>query len=104
MTLYFVTGLVLATALALAMYYVLQDWVLKEKLKLDDAKGYFLIGCIVIAFAISALYFYLGQQFGFDQEEQRATIMALSILLDIMATLLALIYGLVKFHEPEHYS
>ena len=48
-------------------------------------------------------FFYAGQALGYDQQEQTSAAMALGILLDIMVTLLVLIYGLVKFREPEHY-
>lgn len=100
---FFVLGILIASVGAYGMYYVFQHYVLLERMKLDDAKGYYLISCIVMAFIISAASFYIGQQLGYDQKEPTSSMMALAILLDIMATLLVLIYGLVKFHEPEHY-
>lgn len=103
MVVYFMVGLLMAGALAYGVFYLLQDYVLKEQLALDDAKGYFLIACILVAFVVSAACFYIGQVLGYDQTEQTSTMMALGILLDIMVTLLVLIYGLVKFREPEHY-
>lgn len=103
MIFYFLFGVLLAGGLAYGAYYLLQNWVLEERLDLDDAKGYYLIGCIVLAFLVSASCFYFGQLLGYGQDEHSSTLMALCILLDIMATLLVLIYGLVKFREPEHY-
>ena len=103
MIFYFLFGLILAGGLAYGAYYLLQNRVLEELLSLDDAKGYYLIGCILVAFFVSASTFYLGQVLGYGQDEQSSTLMALCILLNIMATLLVLIYGLVKFREPEHY-
>lgn len=100
---FFVLGILISSASAYGLYYTFQHYVLQEQLKLDDAKGYYLISCIVAAFVISAASFYIGQLFGYDQKEPTSSMMALAILLDIMATLLVLIYGLVKFHEPEHY-
>lgn len=103
MLMYFVVGMVVAAVLAYGAYYVLQVQVLTERLSLDDGKGYYLISCIVSGFLISAGFFWLGQSFGYDQQEHSSTMMALSLLLNIMVTLLVLIYGLVRFHEPEHY-
>lgn len=100
---FFLVGLLLAGALSYAAYYFLQEQVLNESLSLDDAKGYYLVVCILVAFVVSASCFYIGQLIGFDQQEETSTMMALAILLDIMVTLLVLIYGLVKFREPEHY-
>lgn len=103
MLVFFLSGLILSGALAYGAYYLLQRLVFEERLSLDDAKGYYLIGCILVAFAVSAGCFYVGQGLGYDQQEETSTTMALGILLDIMVTLLVLIYGLVKFREPEHY-
>lgn len=103
MIVFFVIGILLAGSLAYGAYYLLQMQVLEERLTLDDAKGYYLIACILVAFLVSAGFFYAGQALGYDQQEQTSTAMALGILLDIMVTLLVLIYGLVKFREPEHY-
>ena len=69
---------------------------------MDDGKGYFLVACILIGFVVSVTCFYVGQTLGYQQEDT-STMMALAILLDIMVTMLTLIYGLVKFREPEHY-
>lgn len=100
---FFGLGILVASASAYGLYYIFQHYVLLERMKLDDAKGYYLISCIVTAFVISAVSLYVGQLLGYDQKEPTSSMMALAILLDIMATLLVLIYGLVKFHEPEHY-
>lgn len=100
---FMLTGLVLSSVMSLAAYYAWQQTVLRERFKLDDAKGYFLMSCILIAFFNSAGLFYYGQALGFDQTDDSSTLMALGILLSIMATLLVLIFGLVKFHEPERY-
>lgn len=103
MIVFFVLGMLLAGALAYGGYFLLQAQVLEERLTLDDAKGYYLITCILVAFLVSAGFFYAGQVLGYGQQEQTSAAMALGILLDIMVTLLVLIYGLVKFREPEHY-
>lgn len=100
---FFVLGILVSSAGAYGLYHVFQYFVLLERLKLDDAKGYYLISCIVTAFIVSAVSFYIGQLLGYDQKEPTSSMMALAILLDIMATLLVLIYGLVKLREPEHY-
>lgn len=100
---YFSIGILLAGGLVFALYYYLQISVLNERLTLDDGKGYLLISAIVVAFLMSAGSFAVGQYFGYDQNEQSSSLMALAILFNIMAALLMLIYGLVKFHEPEHY-
>ncbi|WP_430461356.1 hypothetical protein ACQUQU_00840 [Thalassolituus sp. LLYu03] len=93
----------MAAGLCLAAYWYLQEQVLKEALSLDDGKGYFLIACILIGFVLALGCFYAGQAMGFDQQEDTSTMMALAILLDVMVTMLTLIFGLVKFRNPEHY-
>lgn len=103
MLIYFVAGVLLAGGLTYSLFYYLQMQVLKESLSIDDGKGYLLISTIVVAFLISAGSFWVGQYLGFDQDEHSASLMALCVLFNIMATLMVLIYGLVKFHEPEHY-
>ncbi|WP_420589373.1 hypothetical protein [Bacterioplanoides sp.] len=100
---FFIVSMGAAGAVCFAAYYLLQQKVLDESLTLDDGKGYFLVACILIGFVVSAAGFYVGQVVGYDQSESTSTMMALAILLDIMVTLLTLIYGLVKFREPEHY-
>lgn len=100
---YFIVGVLLAGGITYAAYYFLQDRVLKEALSIDDGKGYFLISVIVIAFAMSGASFFIGQTFGFDTNEQDSGLMALCILFNIMTALAVLIYGLVRFREPEHY-
>lgn len=103
MLVYFVAGVLLAGGLTFSAYYFLQAQVLGETLKIDDGKGYFLISAIVVAFLMSAASFFVGQRLGFDLNEQDSGLMALCILFNIMAALAVLIYGLVRFHEPEHY-
>ena len=100
---FFVVSMGVAGAICFAAYHLLQQRVLEETLTLDDGKGYFLVACILIGFVVSAAGFYIGQVVGYDQNDGTSTMMALAILLDIMVTLLTLIYGLVKFREPEHY-
>lgn len=100
---YFVTGMVLAAAMCFGAYWVLQQKVLEEVMSLDDGKGYFLVACILIGFVLALGCFYVGQSLGYDQQESSSTMMALAILLDIMVTMLTLIFGLVKFRNPEHY-
>lgn len=100
---YFLVGMGLAGVICYMAYFLLQRKVLEETLTLDDGKGYFLVACILVGFAVSAGCFYVGQVIGYDQQEATSTMMALAILFDIMVTLLTLIYGLAKFREPEHY-
>lgn len=100
---FFLVSMGIAGVVCFVAYFLLQRKVLEETLTLDDGKGYFLVACILIGFLISAGGFYVGQTAGYDQQEGTSTMMALAILLDIMVTLLVLIYGLVKFREPEHY-
>ena len=100
---FFLVSMGIAGALCFAAYYLIQMKVLEEVLTLDDGKGYYLIACILIGFVVSAAGFYVGQTAGYDQQEATSTMMALAILLDIMIALLTLIYGLVKFREPERY-
>lgn len=100
---FFVAGMVLAAGLCSGAYWLLQQKVLKETLSLDDAKGYFLITCLLIGFILSLGCFYTGQGLGYDLQEDTSTMMALAILLDIMVAMLTLIFGLVKFRNPEHY-
>lgn len=103
MLVYFAVGVLLAGGLTFAAYFFLQTQVLNEALTIDDGKGYFLVSAIVIAFLMSAASFFVGQSLGFDTNEQDSSLMALCILFNIMAALVMLIYGLVRFHEPEHY-
>ena len=103
MVAYFLVGMALASLLCYGAYFLLQVKVLDETLTMDDGKGYFLVACILIGFVVSVTCFYVGQTLGYDQQEDTSTMMALAILLDIMVTMLTLIYGLVKFREPEHY-
>lgn len=84
-------------------YRIFQQRVNIGLLTLDDAKGYYLIAAILIGFLGSALSFYVGQILGYSNQEESSSAMALVILLNIMAALLTLIWGLVKFHEPEKY-
>ncbi|MAD45672.1 MAG: hypothetical protein CMI02_14105 [Oceanospirillaceae bacterium] len=100
---YFMVGMVLAAALCFGAYWLIQQKVLEETLSLDDGKGYFLVACILIGFVLALGGFYTGQTLGYDQQEASSTLMALAILLYIMVTMLTLIFGLVKFREPEHY-
>lgn len=100
---YFISGILLSLGVSYVLYAFFRDKVLAEELKLDDAKGFYLIGCIAVAFALSALFFIAGQKFGYDGNEDTSTLMAISILLDIMMVILMLILGLVKIQEPEHY-
>ena len=91
---------------AMICYYThrfFQQWVDKDQLLVDDAKGYFLISAIFIGFTASAISFYVGQTLGYGEQEATSTAMGLAILLDVMAALLTLIWGLAHFREPEQY-
>jgi len=103
MVVYFLVGMVLSAGLCFGAYWFIQQKVLEEVLSLDDGKGYYLVACILIGFVLALGCFYTGQSLGYDQQEESSTMMALAILLDIMVAMLTLIFGLVKFREPEHY-
>ncbi|MBE0482477.1 MAG: hypothetical protein IBX52_03150 [Bacterioplanes sp.] len=100
---YFLIGMVLSALLCLGVYALLQQRVNNEQLSLDDGKGYLLVSCIVVGFIVASAGFYIGQVLGYDRQEHTSTMMALAILLNIMVTMLSLIFGLVKFREPERY-
>lgn len=92
------------TALAcFGVYRLFQQQVLEQYMTLDDAKGFFLIGSILLGFIASAISFYIGSLMGYSAQEESSTVMALTVLLDVMAALLVLIWGLVKLREPEVY-
>ena len=93
----------IAVLICYGAYRIFQQRVNSGLLTLDDAKGYYLIAAILIGFLGSALSFYVGQVLGYSNQEESSSAMALAILLDIMAALLTLIWGLVKFHQPEKY-
>ncbi|GGY58320.1 hypothetical protein GCM10011297_33750 [Bacterioplanes sanyensis] len=103
MVAFFVVGVVTAASFCLAVYAWLQQKVMAERLSLDDGKGYYLIACIIIGFAAAAGSFIVGQWLGYDSSEQTSSMMALAVLLNVMASLLTLIFGLVRFHEPEQF-
>ncbi|ASP38707.1 hypothetical protein CHH28_08440 [Bacterioplanes sanyensis] len=100
---FFIVGVMAAAGVCLAVYFWLQQKVVNETLSLDDGKGYYLIACIIIGFAAAAGAFVAGQMLGYDASDNTSTMMALAILLNVMASLLALIFGLVRFHEPEQF-
>lgn len=103
MEFFFVVSVLISGGLCFGAFFILQHQVLEENLKFDDAKGYYLMACIVIGFFSCSGSFYFGQKFGFDIQESTSSILALVLLMDIMSALLVLIYGLVKFRQPEHY-
>jgi NADH:ubiquinone oxidoreductase subunit 5 (subunit L)/multisubunit Na+/H+ antiporter MnhA subunit len=100
---FFIVGVLLAAGVCLTVYFWLQHKVVAETLSLDDGKGYYLIACIIIGFAAAAGAFIAGQWLGYDSNEQTSSMMALAVLLNVMASLLTLIFGLVRFHEPEQF-
>jgi hypothetical protein len=100
---YFIISISMTAIICYCAFRFFQQQVNTCQLTLDDAKGYYLISAIFIGFLGSALSFYVGQVLGYSDQEDSSTAMALAILLDIMAALLTLIWGLVKFHEPEKY-
>lgn len=103
MFIFFVISILISGGLCFGAFVLLQHQILEERLKFDDAKGYYLIACIVIGFFSCAGSFYFGQKLGFDVQESTSSILALVLLMDIMSAMLVLIYGLVKFRQPEHY-
>ena len=100
---YFVISISMTALICYGAYRIFQQRVNSGLLTLDDAKGYYLIAAILIGFLGSALSFYVGQVLGYSNQEESSSAMALAILLDIMAALLTLIWGLMNFHQPEKY-
>ncbi|MGK0250247.1 MAG: hypothetical protein ACI910_003016 [Oleispira sp.] len=100
---YFIISISMTALVCYGAYRILQKQVDTCQLTLDDAKGYYLIAAILIGFLGSAISFYIGQVLGYSNQEESSSAMALAILLDIMAALLTLIWGLVTFHQPEKY-
>jgi len=103
MAIYFLSGVLVTLVLCGGIRWWLQQLLNKEKLMLDDAKGYFLILCFVIVFLVSAGFFWAGQILGYDQTEETMQPMVLAILMDVLVALLSLIWGLVSLKEPEQY-
>lgn len=103
MAIYFLSGVLVTLVLCGGIRWWIQSLLTQEKLMLDDAKGYFLITCIVVGFLVSAGFFWAGQVMGYDQAEETSQAMGLAILLDVMVALLSLIWGLVSLKEPEQY-
>jgi hypothetical protein len=100
---YFIISISMTALICYGTYRIFQQQVDTCKLTLDDAKGYYLIAAILIGFLGSAISFYVGQVLGYSNQEESSSAMALAILLDIMAALLTLIWGLMNFHQPEKY-
>lgn len=103
MFVFFLISVLTTIAIGLGAFMLLQHRVLDESLKLDDAKGYYLMACILIGFMTCAGSLYAGQALGFDLQETNSLLLSLVLLMDIMAALMVLIYGLMKFRQPEHY-
>lgn len=103
MAVYFLSGVLVTLVLCTSVRWWIQSLLNQERLLLDDAKGYFLITCIVVGFLVCAGFFWIGQVAGYDQVEETSQTMGLAILLDVMVALLGLIWGLVSLKEPEQY-
>lgn len=103
MIIFFLLSILAAGGLCYGAFLFLQNRILDETLKYDDAKGYYLIACIVFGFIVCAGSFYVGQKLQYDAQEATSSWLALVLLMDVMAALLLLIYGLVKMRQPEHY-
>lgn len=103
MEVYFLTGSLITLVMCGSIRWWIQSLLNREQLFLDDAKGYFLISCIVIGFLVSAGFFWAGQVLGYGETPETSQAMGLAILLDVMVALLSLIWGLVSLREPEQY-
>lgn len=103
MAVFFLVSILATVAIGLGVFMLLQHKVFDESLKLDDAKGYYLVICILIGFVACAGSLYTGQMLGFDLQEANSLLLSLVLLMDVMAALMVLIYGLMKFRQPEHY-
>lgn len=100
---YFLLSVGITGALCFTVYRLFQQQVYQQTMSLDDAKGFYLISSILLGFITSAISFYAGSMLGFGAQEETSAFLALTVLLDVMAALLMLIFGLVKMHEPEVY-
>ena len=60
MAIYFLSGVLITLVLCGGIRWWIQRLLAQEKLMLDDAKGYFLITCIVVGFLVSAGFFWAG--------------------------------------------
>ena len=100
---YFMISISMTGLICYGAYRFFQQRVNTCQLTLDDAKGYYLIAAILIGFLGSGISFYVGQVLGYSNQEESSSAMALAILLNIMVALLTLIWGLVRFHQPEKY-
>lgn len=103
MAVYFLTGSLITLVMCGSLRWWLQSLLRREQLMLDDAKGYFLIACIVVGFLVSAGFFWAGQILGYGDTQETSEAMGLAILLDVMVALFSLIWGLVSLREPEQY-
>ncbi len=103
MAVYFLTGCLITLVMCGSIRWWIQNLLNREQLLLDDAKGYFLIACIVVGFLVSAGFFWAGQVLGYGETQETSEAMGLAILVDVMIALLSLIWGLVSLREPEKY-
>jgi len=103
MAVYFLSGVLVTLVLCSGTRWWLQWMLSKETMRLDDAKGYFLILCILFGFLSCAGFFWAGQSAGYGDNPETSQAMGLSLLLDLGVALLSLIWGLVSLKEPEQY-
>lgn len=103
MIVYFLLVVLFTIALCSLLYRYLNQQVLESNIKLDDGRGFFLIGILLIAFVSTVLAYYMGGVFGFTDDNVYQGQMVLVLLLNVLASLLVLIYGLTHFKEGERY-
>lgn len=103
MIVYFLIVVVLTMSVCGLLYRYLSQQVLQLNIKLDDGRGFFLIGILLVAFVSTVLAYYLGGVFGFTADEVYQGQMVLVLLLNVLTALLVLIYGLIHFKAGERY-
>ncbi len=103
MILYFFMTFVGTMGLCLLAYRFFGQQIEGLTLKLDDGRGYFLVCIMLITFFGSALSYYVGCILGYDQDSAQLSNLGAVIMLNTLAALGVLTYGLMHFKEGERY-
>lgn len=103
MILYILFTLACTVGLCVVAYRFFFRKIEQFEMSLDDGRGYYLISMLIIAFFGSALSYFIGGAFGFDQSMPQQQLLTAAILLNAVVALLALTYGLISFKEGEKY-
>jgi hypothetical protein len=103
MILYFLVTFICTVGLCLLTYRFFGQQIQGLTLKLDDGRGYYLVCIMLITFFGSALSYYVGCILGYDQNAAQLSNLGAVIMLNTLAALGALTYGLMHFKEGERY-